>query len=140
MNDLVDLKSSLFKGLSIAPQSVSGTVSGTAIDCRHAGAEIVVHLAVGTVASGATATVTIQSSANDNTADASAAADAYTQVGGGSETTSTVALSGSDANSLVVMKCILRNEKYIKVKVVSTDAILVSAVVLASPTVTGTIQ
>ncbi len=140
MNDLVDLKNNLFRGLSIAPQSVSGTVTGTAIDCRHMGAEILVEVAVGAVASGATATVTIESSTNDNTADAYAGADAYARVGGNSEDTSTQALTGSDANSVVIMRCILRSEKYVHVKVVSSDAILLSAVVLGCPTVIGTIQ
>ena len=143
MNDLVDLKSSLFRGLSIAPQSVGAgsTVTGTAINCRQCGAEVVVEVAVGAVASGGTVTVTIESSLNDNTADAWAAADAYAQVGGGSETTSTLSLSGTDANTVVVMKCILRNEKFVRVKAVgAVAATLLSAVVLGSPRVTGTIQ
>ena len=142
MNDLVDLKSSLFRGLSIAPQSVGigATVTGTGIDCRQCGAEIVVEVAVGAVGASGTVTVTIESSANNNTADASAAADAYTQVGGVSETTSTLALSGTDANTVVVMKCILRNEKYIRVKAVgAVAATLLSAVILGSPRVTGTV-
>ncbi len=62
MNDLIDLKNLVLRGQSIAPQSVSGTVAGTGIDCRTGGAEIVVVLNVGAVASGATGTITIQSS------------------------------------------------------------------------------
>ena len=140
MNDLVDLKNNVLDGLSIAPQSVSGTVNGTAVDCRQAGAEIVVHLAIGAVASGATGTVTIESSKNDNTDDAYAAADAYAQINGSSEATSEYAITGSDANTLVVMKCIMRDEKYIRVTAVTTDAVLLSAVVIGPPRVIGTIQ
>lgn len=140
MNDLVDLKNNVLDGLSIAPQSVSGTVNGTGIDLRQGGAEVVVHLAIGAVASGATGTVTIESSKNDNTADAYAAADAYTQINGSSEATSEYAITGADANTLVTMRCIMRDEKYVRVKAVTTDAVLLSAIVLTPPRVFGTIQ
>ena len=140
MNDLVDLKNLVLRGQSIAPQSVSGTVSGTGIDCTAGGAEIVVVLNIGTVASGATGTVTIESSLNDNTADAYAAADAYAQINGSDEATSEYAITGADANTVVVMKCILRNEKYIRVKAVTTDAVLIAATVESPKRVVGTVQ
>jgi len=140
MNDLVDLKNNVLDGLSIAPQSVSGTVNGTAIDLRQGGAEVVVELAIGAVASGATGTVTLESSKNNNTDDAYAAADAYTQIGGSEEASSEYAITGADANTLVTMRCILRDEKYVRVKAVTTDAVLLSAIVLTPPRVVGTIQ
>ena len=140
MNDLVDLKNLVLRGQSIAPQSVSGTVNGSAIDCTTGGAEIVVVLNIGSVASGATGTVTIESSLNDNTADAYAAADAYAQINGSDEATSEYAITGSDANTVVIMKCILRNEKYIRVKAVTTDAVLIAATVETPKRVVGTVQ
>lgn len=140
MNDLVDLKNNVLDGLSIAPQSVSGTVSGTGIDLRQGGAEVVVEIVIGAVASGATGSVTLESSKNDNTADAYAAADAYTQIGGSSEATSKYDITGADANTLVTMRCILRDEKYVRVKAVTTDAVLLSAIILTPPRVFGTIQ
>jgi len=140
MNDHVDLKNNVLNGLSIAPQSVNGTKNGDAVDCRNGGAEVVVHLAIGAVASGATGTITIESSLNDNTADAFAGADAYSQIGGGSETSSTTTISGSNANSLVVLRCNLRNEKYVRVKAVTTDAVLISATVLSPRHIVGTVQ
>lgn len=140
MNDLIDLKNHVLRGLSIAPQSVSGTVNGTALNCAAGGAEVVVILNVGTVASGATGTITIESSVNDNTADAYATADAYSQIGGGSETTTTQAITGSDANSQIVMRTILRGEKYVRVKAVTTDAVLLSASIETPKHIMGTVQ
>lgn len=140
MNDLVDLKNLVLRGMSIAPQSVSGTVNGTALNCATGGAEVVVVLNVGTVASGATGTITIESSLNDNTEDAYADADAYAQIGGGSESTSSTTISGSDANTQIVMKCILRNEKFVRVKAVTTDAILLSATIETPKHIVGTVQ
>ncbi len=140
MNDLVDLKNLVLRGQSIAPQSVSGTVNGTGIDCRTGGAEVVVLVNVGSVASGATGTITIESSLNDNTADAYAAADAYAQINGTEEATSEYALTGSDANTLIVMRCILRNEKYVRVKAVTTDAIILSATIESPKHIVGTVQ
>lgn len=140
MNDFVDLKNNVLYGQSIAPQSVSGTVNGTGINCHTGGAEVVVVLNIGTVASGGTGTITIESSVNDNTASADAAADAYAQIGGGSETSSTQAITGSNANSVIIMRCSLRNEKYVRVKAVTTDAILLSATVLTPKHIVGTVQ
>lgn len=140
MNDLVDLKNHVLRGLSIAPQSVSGTVNGTGVNCATGGAEVVVVINVGTVASGATGTITLESSLNDNTADAYAAADAYSQVGGGSESTSTTTISGTDANTQIVLKCILRGEKYVRVKAVTTDAVLMSASVETPKHILGAVQ
>lgn len=134
MNDFVDLKNNVLYGQSIAPQSVNGTVEGTAIDCRTGGAEVVVVLNIGTVASGGTGTITVQSSLNDNTADAYAAADAYATLG------DTQALTGSDANSVIIWRTSLRAEKYVRVKAVTTDAILLSATVLSPKHIVGTVQ
>lgn len=140
MNDLIDLKNHVLRGLSIAPQSVSGTVDGTAVNCVTGGAEVIVILNIGTVASGGTGTITIESSVNDNTADAYAAADAYSQIGGGSESTTTQAITGSNANSQIVMRTILRGEKYVRVKAVTTDAILLSATIETPKHIMGTVQ
>lgn len=140
MNDFVDLKNNVLYGQSVAPQSVNGTVNGTAIDCRTGGAEVVVVLNVGTVASGATGTITVESSLNDNTASPDAAADAYAQIGGGSETSSTQAISGTNANTTIIMRCSLRAEKYVRVTAVTTDAIVLSATVLSPKRIVGTVQ
>lgn len=140
MNDLVDLKNHVLRGLSIAPQSVNGTVNGSAVNCAAGGAEVVVILNVGTVTSGATGTITIESSLNDNTEDGYADADAYSQIGGGSETTTTQAITGSDANTQIVMRTILRGEKYVRVKAVTTDAVLLSATIETPKHIMGTVQ
>lgn len=140
MNDLIDLKNHVLRGLSIAPQSVNGTVNGSAVNCVTGGAEVIVLLDIGTVGSGATGTVTIESSLNDNTEDGYANADAYTQINGSDEATSEYAITGSDANTQVVMRCILRGEKYVRVKAVTTDAILLSASVETAKHIMGTVQ
>jgi len=134
MNDFVDLKNNVLAGRSISPQSVSGTVNGAGVNCATGGAEVVVSILVGTVASGATGTITIESSLNDNTGDAGAAADAYAQIG------DSTAISGSDANSLIRVRCSLRNEKYVRVKAVTSDAILLSAMVESPKHIVGTVQ
>lgn len=134
MNDFVDLKNNVLFGQSVAPQSVNGTVNGTGIDCRTGDAEVVVVLNVGTVASGATGTITVQSSLNDNTASADAAADAYATLG------DTQALTGSNANTVIIWRTGLRAEKYVRVTAVTTDAILLSATVLSPKRIVGTVQ
>lgn len=134
MNDFVDLKNNVLYGQSVAPQSVNGTVNGTAIDCRTGGAEVVVVLNVGTVASGATGTITVESSLNDNTASPDAAADAYATLG------DTQALTGSNANTVIIWRTVLRAEKYVRVKAVTDDAILLSATILSPKHIVGTVQ
>lgn len=134
MNDFVDLKNNVLYGHSISPQSVNGTVNGTGIDCRTGGAEVVVALAIGTVASGATGTITINTSLNDNTASADAAADAYAAIG------DSQAITGSNANTTIIMRCSLRAEKYVRVTAVTTDAILLSATILSPKRIVGTVQ
>lgn len=134
MNDFVDLKNNVLFGQSIAPQSVNGTVNGTGIDCRNGGAEVVVVLNIGTVASGGTGTITVQSSLNNESGDAYAASDTYATLG------DTQAISGTDANSVIIWRTGLRNEKYVRVKAVTTDAILLSATVLSPRRSVGTVQ
>ena len=141
MNDNIDLKNLVLRGLSVSPQSTAGTVNGTGVDLRTGGAEVVAIVSIGAVAAGGTGTITLESSLNNNTADASAAADAYAQVGGGSESSSTATWTVADADTNIVLRCNLRNEKFVRVKIVAaTAASLVSATVESPKHIVGSVQ
>ena len=83
MNDNDDLKYKLLNKIGLTPQSIATTtVNATGVDMGNSGAYVLASVIVGTVSSGGTATVKLQSSRNDNTADAGAAADAYADISG----------------------------------------------------------
>ena len=128
MNDHIGLSSNVRTGLSVPPQSVNGTVNGTGINFDQGGAEVMAEFAIGTVGSGATGTLKLQSSLNDNTGTTREAADAYTDISGASTT-----ISGSDANTLIKLTTNARAESFVRAVVITTGATLVSAV-LHSPT------
>jgi len=91
-----------------AALTADGQTSG--IDLRDCGPTVTVLLHVGAVTGTTpTLTVTAQSSLNDNTASAEAAADAYTDITGAS-----TSLTDSDANSVVSFTFHNRNERYVR--------------------------
>lgn len=128
MNDHVDLRRNVRSGLSITPQSTSGTATGTGINFDQGGAEITAAFHIGTVTSGATGTLTLESSLNNNTGTAREAADAYAAIAGASAT-----ISGADAGTTVYITTNARAESYVRAVAVVTGATLICAV-LHSPT------
>src|SRR3990172_3949048 len=107
-NDHDDLQYLLHHKQAIPPQSSSGTVTGSGQDMLNTGAFLLAVIDIGAVTSGGTGTVTLESSTNDNTADAKSAADAYTAITGASAT-----YSGTDANTKLFIKVNSRNERYV---------------------------
>ena len=134
-NDHDDLQYLIARAQGLPAQSVNGTVNATGVNLVETGAFVLAVINVGTVASGGTATVKLQSSKNNNTADASDAADAYADITG-----ATVSLTGSDANSIVYIKCQTRAEKYVRVVAITTDAVLLAVDLEAHPLRIGTVQ
>lgn len=128
MNDHVDLRRNVLSGLSITPQSVNGTVNGTGINLDQGGAEVTCKFHVGTVASGGTGTLKLQSSLNNNTGTVREAADPYADITGAS-----VTISGSDAGTTVYVTTNARAETFVRAVAVTTDAVLVCADI-TSPT------
>ena len=136
MNDNDDLKYKLLNKIGLTPQSIATTtVNATGVDMGNSGAYVLASVIVGTVSSGGTATVKLQSSRNDNTADAGAAADAYADISG-----ATVDITAADAGTLVQFKTNARAEKYVRVVATTSGTILLGAILQAHPTVVGTVQ
>lgn len=123
-----DLARSLKRGMTFPPASkAAGTHTGTALDWTDSLSDVLVEISVGAVASGASAVITLQESSNDNTADASGAADPYADINNGesSPTAYSKTITGADANTIVVLAVPRRSKKWLKAKaVVSTDAIV----------------
>jgi hypothetical protein len=136
VNDNDDLQHKLLNKIGLTPQSIAtATVNATGVDMGNAGAYVLVSVIVGTVSSGGTATVKLQSSRNDNTADAGAAADAYADITG-----ATVSITATDAGTLVQFKTNVRAEKYVRVVATTSGTIFLGAILQAHPTVVGTVQ
>lgn len=92
------------------PAALTSTTQTSGIDLRDCGPTVTVLIHVGAVTgTSPTLTVAAQSSINNNTANAEAAADAYADITGAS-----VALTDSDANSLVTLTFHNRNERYVR--------------------------
>lgn len=128
MRDHLELAAYLKSAIGLAPASrAAATYNGTGVDWRDGTAEVLVEISVGAVASGASAVITLQESSNNNTADASGAADAYANINDGEPTPTDLSktITGADANTIVKWTVQRRSEKYIRAKaVVSTDAIV----------------
>lgn len=93
------------------PAALTADANTSGIDLNDHAATVTVFLTIGAVTGTTpTLTVTAQSSKNDNSADASGAADAYTAITNGA----TSELTDSDANSVVVLQFHTRNERYVR--------------------------
>ncbi len=128
MRDHIDLAHTIKRGMSIPPASkAAGTHTGTALDWTDSPSEVLVEISVGAVASGASAVITLQESSNNNTADASGAADPYANINDGeaSPTDLSTTINSTHANSIVTLRVQRRSKKWLRAKaVVSTDAIV----------------
>lgn len=134
-NDHDDLNYALLRAHGLPSQSVNGTVTGTGVNLGNGGAAVLACISVGSVASGGSGTIKLQSSRNDNTASADAAADAYADI-----TDATVDIDGTDANTIVYIKTDLREEKFVRVHATTDDAIQVSVILETVPLVLGSVQ
>lgn len=93
------------------PAALTATAQSSGIDCRDAGPDVFVILNIGAVTgTSPTLDVKLQSSINDNTANAEAAADAYADITGAAFSQ----LTDSDANSIQTLQIHNRNERYVR--------------------------
>lgn len=106
----LDLSNQYQWSLAKAPAAVTSDGDGTAVDLRDCGPDVLALILVGAVTGTTpTCTVAVQSSLNDNTASAEAAADAYATISG-----ATASLTEADANSLVKISTYKRDERYVR--------------------------
>lgn len=106
-----DLANKLTTVQGIASSAPTASTNGTGVSFADHEVGLSVVCNVGAVTGTTpTCTVALEQSSNDNTADASGAADAYSAITGAS-----TALTDSDANSIVKFMCYNHNEKYIRV-------------------------
>jgi hypothetical protein len=107
MPDLLN-KLTTVQGLASAARTSTATGTGVSFADHEVG--VYVQIDLGTV-TGTTPTcvVKLQQSSNDNTADASGAADAYTDVTG-----ATISLTDADASGVTGFMCYNYNEKYLR--------------------------
>ena len=116
MNDKVDLKNHLKTPMGIPSQSITGaTVDGTGVNMQDTGSEIRCVINLGSVGSGAGGTVKLQESANNNTADEFAVADAYADITGASHT-----FVDTADNTVVTFTSNRRSEKFVRATVTTT--------------------
>jgi len=105
-----DLKNKLTTVVDRAPAALTSDTQGTGASWADHEVGVWVQLQIGTTVGTTPALVVqLQQSKNDNTADASGAADAYTDVTG-----ATVTLSDSDANTAVSFMAYNYNEKFLR--------------------------
>ena len=110
MPSMPDLKNKLTTVLDRAPAALTCDTQGTGASWADHEVGVWVQLQIGaTVGTTPALVVTLQESANDNTADASGAADPYVDVTGAS-----VTLSDSDANSTVSFMAYNYSKKYLR--------------------------
>jgi len=113
-----DLKNKLTTVVDRAPAALTSSTQGTGASWADHEVGVWVQLGIGaTVGTTPALVVQLQQSKNDNTADASGAADAYTDVSG-----ATVTLSDSDANSAVSFMAYNYNEKYLRLNYTITGS------------------
>lgn len=116
MNDKVDLKNVLKHVNGIPAQSMTdATVDGTGVNMQDTGSEILCVINVGAVATGGAATVKLQQSANNNTADPFGAADAYTDITG-----ATQAIADTDDNTILSFTSNRRAEKFVRATITTS--------------------
>ena len=110
MPQMRDLANALTTVQDRAPAALTADTQGTGASWADHEVGVLVTLDVGAV-TGTTPTLTVQlqQSKNDNTADASGAADAYTDVTGASQ-----ALTDGNANSIVKFMAYGYDEKYLR--------------------------
>lgn len=105
-----DLSNKLTTVLDRAPLALTSDTQGTGASWADHEVGVFVQLQVGaTVGTTPALVVQLQQSKNDNTADASGAADAYTDVSG-----ATVTLSDADAGTAVSFMAYNYNEKFLR--------------------------
>jgi hypothetical protein len=110
MPSMPDLKNKLTTVLDRAPAALTSDTQGTGLSFADHEVGVWVQLQVGaTVGTTPSLVVQLQQSSNDNTADVTGAADAYTDVDG-----ATVTLSDADANTPVSFMAYNYNEKYLR--------------------------
>ena len=110
MPSMPDLKNKLTTVVDRAPAALTSDTQGTGASWADHEVGVWVQLGIGaTVGTTPALVVQLQQSKNDNTADASGAADAYTDVTG-----ATVTLSDSDANTAVSFMAYNYNEKFLR--------------------------
>ena len=109
MNDHINLANTVLSGVSIAPISVTATTTGTGVDFRNGGSEVVAYVSLGVIASGSTWTLALEQSKNDNTADGEGAADAYTAISG-----ATGAIADTDDGTIIKITTNARSERYVR--------------------------
>lgn len=110
MPSMPDLVNKLTTVVDRAPLALTADSQGTGASWADHEVGVFVQLQIGaTIGTTPALVVQLQESSNDNTADASGAADAYTDVTG-----ATVTLSDSDANTAVSFMAYNYNEKFLR--------------------------
>lgn len=106
-----DLANKLTTVQGIAPAAKTASANGTGASFADHEVGVLMQCNIGAVTGTTpTCTVALEQSKNDNTADASGAADAYTAVSGAS-----IALTDANANSISELMVYNYNEKYLRV-------------------------
>jgi hypothetical protein len=110
MPSMPDLKNKLTTVVDRAPAALTSDTQGTGASWADHEVGVWVQLQIGaTVGTTPALVVQLQQSSNDNTADASGAADAYTDVTG-----ATVTLSDTDASSAVSFMAYNYDERFLR--------------------------
>lgn len=117
-----DMAGSGIEGLSIAPTRRSATATGSGVDFSEGEGPVNAIFQIGNLSNsgGLTLALALQESSNDNTADASGAADAYAALSDSAGVSATQA----DENSVIVVTSFARAERYVRAVVTHTGTAL----------------
>ena len=110
----IDLGNMYTVGLTVLPAAaLTSTATGVGVDFRDCGPDVTAELRFSTVQAeeDATLTVTLEESTNDNTADASGAADAYTAL---SPAAAMAVINASSSGNVLQTTFFNRSKRYVR--------------------------